>query len=515
MSKRAIQTILTFSFLFCVFTVAFAQPELDISFNGTGWVTTDLTPNKDIAYGAAAQPDHKIIVVGANNDADVSPKNFVVIRYNADGSRDQGFGIDGIVISDLDPSLPYETAKAAAIQPDGKIIVVGYAALGVQMEGYMAVARYNPNGSLDTSFGTGGRVLTSYMAQRWHQASAVTIAPDGKIVVAGHFYDIGSYQALLARYNTDGTLDTNFGIAGLTTDVPITQAGITNVPNAVGIQSDGKIVTAGISWANFAGPPRGTVVRYNADGSHDGTFGVNGRVVPSSVTSEYFTGVGFLPDGRIVVGGQSGPNFLAMRFNANGPQDTTFDGDGRASVPMNSGMNATGFSLRPSGKMLITGMHQNTGAMAIVCLNADGSRNLAFSGDGILFFGADQPWALTSDSLGRLIVAGTAKNMFAVARLYTVDPVPVTVGGRAATPAGAPIRGIRVGLTDQAGQTRWAITSNFGYYQFEGVPTGQTYTLFVRGAKRHTFEARVFGLNEAIEDLDLIGVPRDTAAREK
>ena len=116
------------------------------------------------------------------------------------------------------------------------------------------------------------------------------------------------------------------------------------------------------------------------------------------------------------------------------------------------------------------------------------------------------------DSLGRLVLGGTSgpsgiDTSFALARLYTLDPAPVSVTGQTVDPQGTPLRNIRVGLTCQDGQTRWANTSAFGYFVFDNVLTGQTCTLFVRGSKHYSFETRDFGLNEAIDNLALIGTP--------
>jgi uncharacterized delta-60 repeat protein len=186
---------------------------------------------------------------------------------------------------------------------------------------------------------------------------------------------------------------------------------------------------------------------------------------------------------------------------------------GRTVVATNGESQAKSVYLRPNGKILLGGYNlvSEQGFVA-VAFNPDGSLDTSFNGNGVLIYTFNgyigvSASAMTVDNLGRPILVGGASTLFAVSRLYTLDPVPVTVGGRTVTPEGIPIRGIRVGLTDASGQTRWAITSPFGSFQFDNVMTGQTCTLQVRGAKRHIFDFRDVGVNEAVS-IDLIGKPR-------
>ena len=200
-----------------------------------------------------------------------STTDFVLARFNADGSLDAGFGSGGQVTTDLiGGSADEEVAGSVAIQPDGKIIVVGYTSISgrpatVDRNRFdFALVRYNADGSLDSSFGSGGKVTAGVIGR----AFAVALQRDGKIVVAGD--PPLTQDFALARYNTDGSLDSGFGIGGqLTTDV----AGAANVALNVVLQSNGAIVASG------AGLDHTDVVRYNANGSLDNSFGVGGKLV--------------------------------------------------------------------------------------------------------------------------------------------------------------------------------------------------------------------------------------------
>lgn len=187
--------------------------------------------------------------MAANSQAD--GHDFVLIRYNADGSLDTSFDDDGIVITDL--SLG-GSANAVSLQSDGKIIAAGYYVNGYPI-GDFAVVRYNGDGSLDPSFGAGG-IVTTDLGGNFDGIGAVAIQGDGKIVVGGSNENIDGSTILgdfaLARYNNDGSLDTGFGVNGTI----VTKIGDISYISRMLLQNDGKIVTAGNSSLGF------TLARY-------------------------------------------------------------------------------------------------------------------------------------------------------------------------------------------------------------------------------------------------------------
>ena len=246
-----------------------------------------------------------------------------VFLYSQPGALDVTFGTNGTVISDLGSDS--ENAHAVTIQPDGKIVVAGEH----RIETYDAilVARYNTNGILDPSFSVDG-IVTTLAGSANCQASSVAIQQDEKILIAGYSHNGFSSEFVVVRYNSDGTLDHSFGASGIAT---IDIGNATDIGTSMIIQPDGKIVVAGISDNgtnyDFA------VVRYNSDGSVDNTFSVDG-IVTTAIGSSYdrATSVALQQDGKIVAGGHSyngtDLDFAVVRYNTDGTLDNTFGDNG-------------------------------------------------------------------------------------------------------------------------------------------------------------------------------------------
>src|SRR6266853_3860859 len=225
---------------------AAAAGDLDPTFGTAGMVTTDINRSTDIAQGVAVQADGKLVVVGQTyKHNDFSGEDFVVTRYNTDGTLDNSFGSGGRVRTDF-PGLA-AVPSSVVIQPDGKIVVAGGAFPNFTFLGDFEIVRYNSNGSLDTSFGAGGIVTTSFPGQGSY-AFALALQSDGKIIAAGTDFvnfsseDNSDTDFGLERYNPDGTPDASFGNGGqVTTDFD----GFNDDAFSVLIQADGKIVAVG------------------------------------------------------------------------------------------------------------------------------------------------------------------------------------------------------------------------------------------------------------------------------
>jgi len=300
---------------------------LDTSFNGTGMVTT---PGGS-GYAVALQPDGKIVVAGdASNGNDY---DFAVVRYNTDGSLDTTFNGTGGVTTPIGASNDF--GFGIALQPDGKIVVVG-ASDASDRSRDSVVVRYNSNGGLDTTFNGTGKVI---MGDGNKSARAVALQPDGKIVVVG---------TTIARYNPNGSLDTTFNGTG---EVVLSKINA----KAVALQTDGKIVVAEIS---------NTVVRYNPDGSLDTTFNGTGEVTmrvgyPNPIGAD----VALQLDGKIVVVGNSvftntSPltyGLSVVRYNPDGSLDTTFSNTGQVTtvVPGTQGVQGSAVALQADGKIVV------------------------------------------------------------------------------------------------------------------------------------------------------------------
>ena len=340
-----------------------AAGDLDSTFGVDGQVTTDLKRSTDLASAVAIQADGKLVVVGQTyQNNDFSAEDFVVARYNPDGTLDRTFGSRGRVKTDF-PGLA-AVPSSIVIQPDGKIVVAGGAFPLFTFAGDFKIVRYNRNGSLDTSFGDGGIVTTIFPAGSY--AFDVVLQADGKIIAAGtHFVDfnpgdMSDTDFALARYNPDGTPDATFGAGGqVTTDF----LGKEDDAFTVLIQPDGKIIAVGsandpVNFYDFA------AVRYLSNGTIDTSFGVAGKV------STDFRGGGFdrahsaalQTDGSIVAAGFAitvsggSENFAVARYNSSGVLDTTFSGDGKAQIDFGSCcQSANEVLLQSDGKIVTVG----------------------------------------------------------------------------------------------------------------------------------------------------------------
>jgi uncharacterized delta-60 repeat protein len=402
-------------------SAAYAAGELDPSFDGDGRVVTDFGPGDD-ASGIAIQADGKIVAAGSSN-AGVNPANFALARYDPDGSLDLTFDNDGRVVTNF--GTGNDVALGVAIQADGKIVAAGFSNSGGNDD--FALARYNPAGSLDPSFDGDGRVVTD-LGGNFEQAFGVAIQADGKIVAAG-FSDSGAnpQNFALARYNPDGSLDPSFdGDGGVVTDF-----GAFDFPHAVAIQGDGKIVAAGFSGAG-ANPDNFALARYNLDGSLDPSFDGDGTVVTDFGDIDQAFSVAIQADGRIVAAGRSfaGADFALARYNPDGSLDSSFDGDGRVLTDFGADNEASGVAIQTDGRIVVAGV--SGGDFALARYNTDGSLDPSFDGDGrvVTDFGAfDFPHAVAIQGDGKIVAAGVSgadfnSNDFALAR-YLPDGGPV------------------------------------------------------------------------------------------
>jgi len=340
-----------------------AAGDLDPTFGVGGMLMTDINRSTDIANAVAVQADGKLVVVGqAYKHNDYSGEDFVVTRYNTDGTLDTTFGRGGKVRTDF-PGLA-AVPSAVVIQPDGKIVVAGGAFPLFTFAGNFEVVRYNSNGSLDTSFGNGGIVTTTFPEGSY--AFDVALQPDGKIIAAGTVFvdfipgESSDTDFALARYNPDGTPDATFGNGGqVSTDF----LGLEDDAFSVLIQPDGKIVAVGsannpATYYDFA------AVRYLSNGTIDTTFGVAGKVQTDFGDQNFDRARSAVlqPNGSIVAAGfaisQNGgvQNFAVARYTSNGILDTTFSGDGKTQIDFgNCCQSATKLLLQSDGKIIAVG----------------------------------------------------------------------------------------------------------------------------------------------------------------
>ncbi|HYI02635.1 hypothetical protein [Hyalangium sp.] len=389
-------------------TVRGPAGSVDTSFGG-GPVLTAVGASEDYAEAIAVQPDGKIIVVGRT--ATASGTDFAVLRYARDGSLDTEFGTGGKVSTSL--ATGSDEAYAVALQSDGKILVAGsteQAASGLDF----ALARYNANGTLDTTFGTGGTVTTAF-GNGTDRAFAITVQADGKIVVGGESTVTGTGQDFaLARYNADGSLDTGFGTGGKVLTALKADNGKDVIYSLTKQTAGGetRIIAAG-------GDGDFILARYTANGTLDSSFGTAGKIVglfgspTGSARSAALTS-----DGKLVVAGASNNDFSLVRLSADGALDTGFGTAGKVVTPVSTTDNfdeATALALQSDGKLVVAGWvnagSSSSADFAVLRYEATGALDTGFG---------------TGGKVVTAVASGTKSDQARALALQPDDRVPVT-----------------------------------------------------------------------------------------
>jgi uncharacterized delta-60 repeat protein len=424
------QFLLLCLMLFGLSVNSFAAPgDLDASF-GTGGVVYTSFNNAFLLDGARAvsiQPDGKAVVVGSTSFNFSGPRaQAAIARYNADGTLDSSFAIGGKMFHSFGITSRY---TSVVIQPDGKILAAG----GVNFNGRNSdflIRRYNANGSLDDSFGTAGVVTTGFGDESDDFTNSILLQTDGKIVAVGY----SNSKIALARYNVDGSLDNSFDGDG---KVVASFPGSSTVTAGV-LQSDGKIIAAGNirneTYDNFA------LARFNSDGSLDSSFGTNGQTV-TKVGNGHNTinAVALQSDGKIIAVGNSGNNngtqndFALVRYNTNGSLDQSFGSSGITTTDV-EGLNnqAFGIAVQLNGKILVSGAINNPNSQALIArYKADGTLDFNFGQSGIVKlptgqYGSTAAYDVALRPDGKIIAVGFGSSFF-VAQLLGDSPVYQTL----------------------------------------------------------------------------------------
>jgi uncharacterized delta-60 repeat protein len=311
-----------------------ADGSLDTSFGDADKVTTSVGGKYDSAESVVIQSDGKIVVAG-NSFIDGNNNDFAVVRHNANGTLDTSFNETGKATADFGA---HDFAHSVAVHSDGRIVVAGYTTKSLESKQECALACFKANGSLDMSFNGTGKVTTNFGGDGNAEGQGVTVQTDGKIVVAGNATVAGVQQFALARYNADGTLDTSFGGTGR-----VITAVAANGSNATGValQEDGKILVAGYAVKNSGTGYDFVCVRYNTDGNVDQSFGDGGKIMTSvGHGAGKANAVAVQSDGKIIVAGSAydGDNseFAVVRYEASGKLDMSFNAAGSVQTAIGS-----------------------------------------------------------------------------------------------------------------------------------------------------------------------------------
>jgi uncharacterized delta-60 repeat protein len=438
---------------------------LDPTFgNGAGYVITAPTNPSSVQGGEILlQPDGKIIETGygfaGGKNGKITASDFVAVRYNTDGSLDRSFGTGGIALApsahngvtvqkSVGPLWFNVNALWSALYPnagtanDGKIVLEGWYPVqvtqGAPFVNELALVRFNANGTLDTTFGSGGEVLTSFSVGGTNLGvvgAGVVVTSTGQIVECGNVGNGSGSPAytVLARFNANGTLDTTFGQGGKV---------ITPGPGAENLiqQPDGRLV------APAATSTGGAILRYNANGTLDTTFGSGGIVTNAAfdaVAAAVYPTAGTANDGKIVVVGPGPTNgeWEAARYNPNGTLDSTFGSGGMVNTQTSS-YTARGVAIQADGNIVAAG-----DGFILVRYNPDGSLDGTFGTGGIVTtpslsaIGGGLFRNVVLQTNGDILAGGSINigggNDFAVARYlpsepeiasFTASPNPVPSG---------------------------------------------------------------------------------------
>jgi uncharacterized delta-60 repeat protein len=311
---------------------------LDTSFGNGGKVTTGFNGGSDEAYSVVLTSDNKIIVggvVATGSDSNNYNDDFALAKYTADGGLDTSFGNNGLVTTDFNGR--FDNAFSVVLTSCDKIIVGGVVKTGPDSDNFdFALAQYNIDGSLDTTFGTGGKVTTDFNGGD-DIAYSVVLTSDDKIIVGGYAStdsNSNNRDFALAKYNVNGGLDPSFGTGGkVTTDFN----GGSDEAYSVVLTSDDKIIVGGYAVDTNTGYRDFALARYSADGGLDPSFGTGGKVTTDfNGGSDEAYSVVLTSDDKIIVGGYAESfltiNFALAKYNNDGSLDTNFGSNGKVTT---------------------------------------------------------------------------------------------------------------------------------------------------------------------------------------
>jgi uncharacterized delta-60 repeat protein len=389
---------------------AFAQPGmLDAGFGNNGVVISAYTDFNE-AYSVAMQSDGKIVVGGYSGNYGL--EDFALLRYNVNGSPDNTFGTSGKVVTTISSGV--DRGQCVLIQPDGKIILTGFS--HYMNDAAITTVRYLSSGTIDTTFGTQGMVITPVGVNGPSYAYTAALQPDGKIIVGGYGNTVPGGDVALIRYNSNGTLDNSFGAGGI---VSADMNGNYDLTFGIALQPDGKIVASVYHYdgAHY----RFGVMRFNANGSFDNSFGTGGKVTTTIDYDDAATGIALQADGKIILCGYTwrvgltDTDLALARYNTNGTLDNTF-GTGGILTDIDSTVYCftRAVVMQPDGKILVTGQHGLGGFHSFLLqrFNSNGSLDTSFNSTGRVTTDVggvndqDYACALTMQADGKIVAAG-------------------------------------------------------------------------------------------------------------
>lgn len=407
--KSKYKYVLLTVFLFLTTIITFGQSgTLDPTFGNQGTLTTDLG-GMDRGTSVKILADGKILLAGGSFFT-----GFSVARYHPDGVLDMSFGMGGKVTTNLGVSC---VRVAMVVLPDGKFILAGrYVTSLFNGEQRNVMIRYHSNGTIDNSFGSNGYVYVKFRLDSAEEIHAIALQPDGKIIVGGYSYGFDTYYDFaMARYNSTGTLDYNFGFLGKVITAVSTTA---DVIYALAVQPDGKILAGGTSKSDFG------LARYLPNGDLDNSFSWDGivRTNLNNLGEDDIRSIIIMPNGKILAGGTSRFDFGLARYHPNGSLDNSFNNGGIQITSFNAYSRIRSVVIQPDGKIVAAGWVESpeNDDFALARYHADGTLDESFGINGKVatdFGGTDDlAYSLALQSNEKLVVGGISSVNFALAR---------------------------------------------------------------------------------------------------
>ncbi len=413
--------------------LALAAPgNLDPGFGDDGLVRLQIGDVGADAFTVLQQTDGKLVLVGTGSAPGGSTNDFLAVRLNANGDPDSTFSADGIASADLAGGGDW--AFAAVQQPDGKLVLAGFAFKDNQGRD-IALARFNANGTLDTTFGDSGWATLDLGGDS--EAATGLISQSGSnLVIGGYSNASGSYRTVFARFNSDGLLDPTFGTGG-TTWIDYND-GSANWANALVEQPDGKLVAGGAVYGPGLRFDMG-IVRVSASGVPDASFDGDGLLfVDFDGLGEQARSIAIQPDGAIVAAGYTVPvsdgyfKLALLRVNGDGSLDGAFGTGGKSVIDLGTQADLNSIVVQPDGKLAATGslltphFYPDT---ILARFEANGALDTSFGNDGVAIadFGeqGNGPWSIGLDLIqqadGKLLATASVPANFVAAVRFDDD----------------------------------------------------------------------------------------------
>ncbi|MZR62298.1 hypothetical protein [Alcanivorax sp. DP30] len=381
-----------------------SEGQADVTFGDNGIVLTDLSGSLDQAYSVIEDSSGKLVVAGVSHNG--SDTDFALARYTSEGQLDTSFGDNGIVITDLSGSS--DQAYSVIEDGNGKLVVAGHSHNGSDYD--FSLARYTSDGQLDTSFGNNGIVITDLNAASRDTARSLIKDDSGNLIVAGSSRSDTSsdFDFALVRYTNTGQLDSSFGDNGIViTDLNATSS---DIAQSLITDDSGKLIAAGSSRSGtnsaFA------LVRYTATGQLDTGFGTNGKTLTDIGGSGGGSSVIQNGNGDLVVAGSSNNDFALARYTSEGQLDASFGDNGMAITDISTQDSARSAMEDANGNLVLAGFSRNSSNLdfTLASFTSEGQLNTSFGDNGIVItsqkFSKDQARSIITDSSGKLIVAG-------------------------------------------------------------------------------------------------------------